>query len=102
MFNLPVLDVDSNPVESTKPRNLTNVIPLQLRGHKLFECGIRIDSSFRPIDRTGEVFAENLFAAGSVLGGYNYPIEKSGLGVALATGRTSGSLVVQFLREVVK
>jgi len=98
LFDLPVLDANHHPVDNTRPRNLTDVVPIQLQGHRLFECGIGTDESLHPIDRNGDVFAANLYAAGSILSGYNYPIEKSGLGVALTSGRASGTLAVQSLQ----
>lgn len=94
IFNLPVLTGVQLPVHNTRPRNLTRNISIQPKGHTLFECGVGTDSRFHPTDSNGEVFAENMFAAGSILGGYNYPVEKSGLGVALTTGRACGKLAL--------
>jgi len=58
--------------------------------HPAFSVGLRTDSRLRPLQEEGEVIFENLFAAGAVLGGYNYLTEKCGLGVALATGFLAG------------
>ncbi len=90
VFDLPVLDGTRQSVQDVRPSHLTRVVPLHKEGHPLFECGIGFDTRFRPIDVKGDIFASNLFAAGSVLCGYNYPVEKSGLGVALVTGRICG------------
>ena len=57
--------------------------------------GVRTDESLRPRDENGEVQFPNLRAAGSVLGGYDYPAEKSGSGVSIATGYAAGRAAAQ-------
>ena len=52
--------------------------------------GIAVDSSLRPIDASGKVILENVFIAGQNLAGYDYCREKSGNGVAMATGYLAG------------
>jgi glycerol-3-phosphate dehydrogenase subunit B len=74
----------------TRPQRLTNVVSLSPESHSLFGCGLSVDQFLRPINPDGLVAAENLFAAGSILAGYNYAMEKNGLGVALATGYHAG------------
>ncbi|MFW9978785.1 MAG: anaerobic glycerol-3-phosphate dehydrogenase subunit GlpB [Candidatus Thorarchaeota archaeon] len=98
IFNIPVLDGEYSPVQNTRPRNLTQIVSVQATGHGLFECGIGVDSKFQPTDAAGAIFSSNLWSAGSVLGGYNYPTEKSGLGVALATGKVCGELALASVR----
>ena len=58
--------------------------------HVLFEIGLRVDEKLRPLDQDGLMKFKNLFAAGSVLSGYNYVTEGTGSGVALATGSRAG------------
>ncbi|SEH15884.1 glycerol-3-phosphate dehydrogenase subunit B [Natronorubrum sediminis] len=53
--------------------------------------GLSPDRELRPLDPNGEPEFENLRAAGSVLGGYDYAAEKSGAGVSLATGYVAGT-----------
>lgn len=53
-------------------------------------CGIHVDSSLRPLDRFGEPAFENLFAAGALIGEYDYITEKCGFGVAALTGYLAG------------
>ncbi|APX96711.1 glycerol-3-phosphate dehydrogenase subunit GlpB [Natronorubrum daqingense] len=53
--------------------------------------GLVPDRELRPLDPNGEPEFENLRAAGSVLGGYDYAAEKSGAGVSLATGYVAGT-----------
>jgi glycerol-3-phosphate dehydrogenase subunit B len=100
VFGLPVLNSSRMPVSGRRPHSLTEVISVQPEGHELFECGIGFDEQLRPIEASGGIYADNLFAAGSVLSGYNYPAEKSGLGVALATGRAAGMNAVASIKGV--
>ncbi|MFW9953130.1 MAG: anaerobic glycerol-3-phosphate dehydrogenase subunit GlpB [Candidatus Thorarchaeota archaeon] len=100
LFGLPVFDSDHIPVKDTRPEKMTNVLSIQKEGHTLFGCGIGYDSSLKPIDSNGNVYASNLHAAGSILSGYNYTAEKSGLGVALTTGRVAGKRAAGAQKEV--
>ena len=79
---------------------MTKIVSVQSDGHTLFECGLGFDSRFRPTDNRGKTYATNLYAAGSILCGYNYHVEKSGLGVALATGRAVGKYATESTKEV--
>jgi len=58
--------------------------------HSLFSCGIKTNNFLQPINVKGEIIYENVFAAGSILNGYNYIHDKCGLGVALFTGYCAG------------
>jgi glycerol-3-phosphate dehydrogenase subunit B len=83
LFNLPVWSQDRNTaamdiLEFTDPNPLAR--------QALFEVGVRVDDRMRPLKENGKVLAGNLFAAGSILRGYNFAAEKCGAGVALATG----------------
>ncbi len=100
LFGLPILDSSRELVSETSPRRLTTIVPVQSEGHAIFGIGIGFDNKFRPTTVTGEVFSTNVFAAGAILCGYNYPVEKSGLGVALTTGRVVGKLASSKLKEV--
>ncbi|MEW6776141.1 MAG: FAD-binding protein [Bdellovibrionota bacterium] len=55
-----------------------------------FSAGLRVDSKMRPVDERGEPLYENLFAAGSLLGGYDATSGPGGLGVAIVTGFAAG------------
>ena len=66
-----------------------------LSGHfveeqRLFRAGLRIDAELRPLDSEGNPFDMRLFAAGSVIGGYDPAVDKTGLGVAAFTGFLAG------------
>ncbi len=101
VFGLPVLDGDRISALTVKPQRLTKRTAITNEGHPLFECGIGFDAVLRPLAGNGAPFASNLFAAGSILSGYNYPAEKSGLGVALITGREAGRRASDFAKEVI-
>jgi len=58
--------------------------------HQAFRVGVRIDSSLRPLGPLGEPFDPRLFAAGSVISGYDPAADKTGLGVAIFTGYLAG------------
>ena len=53
-------------------------------------AGLAVDNCLSPVDGTGEKMFENVFAAGRILGGYDFAKEKSGHGVAIATGWFAG------------
>jgi anaerobic glycerol-3-phosphate dehydrogenase len=52
-------------------------------------AGIATDRRLRPLDAEGQVAFENLFAAGAVLGGYEYA-GPYGFGVPILTGWLAG------------
>ena len=54
--------------------------------------GVKVNSDMKPLDADGNVLLGNVRFAGRVLGGYDFAAEKSGHGVALATGRYAGML----------
>jgi len=58
--------------------------------HEFAAFGVGTDDGLRPLDPDGNVEFENLRAAGSVLGGYDFAAEKSGSGVSIATGYAAG------------
>lgn len=58
--------------------------------HPFARFGVRTDGSLRPMGPDGSPEFENLRAAGSVLGGYDFAAEKSGSGVSIATGYAAG------------
>ncbi|MDR2105138.1 MAG: anaerobic glycerol-3-phosphate dehydrogenase subunit B [Deferribacteraceae bacterium] len=53
--------------------------------HPFGAFGVKVDSSLRAIDSSGEPILENVRFAGRILGGYDFAAEKSGNGVALVS-----------------
>ena len=58
--------------------------------HPFARFGVETDETLRPLTASDSVEFENLRAAGSVLGGYDFQAEKSGSGVSIATGYMAG------------
>jgi glycerol-3-phosphate dehydrogenase subunit B len=58
--------------------------------HPALAFGVRCGSDLRPIGRSGGPAFENLYAAGAVLEGWSFAGDRTGLGVALATGYVAG------------
>jgi len=50
------------------------------------KIGVAVDETMRPLDENGKVVLTNVFVAGRNLQGYDFCFEKSGNGVALASG----------------
>ncbi len=74
VFNLRVAKLDKNIFNS------------DLFGqHELNKIGFKINELMQPINERGAPILSNLHVVGSVIGGYDYNSEKSGLGVTLAT-----------------
>jgi glycerol-3-phosphate dehydrogenase subunit B len=57
-------------------------------------AGLMTDSRLRPLDEDGGIRFENLFAAGAVLGGYDYA-GACGFGVPLLTGWLAGTFAAK-------
>ncbi|MFC7142749.1 glycerol-3-phosphate dehydrogenase subunit GlpB [Halosimplex aquaticum] len=66
--------------------------------HPFARFGVRTDDDLRPVDADGAAEFENLRAAGSVLGGYDFAAEKSGSGVSIATGHAAGTAAAEAVR----
>lgn len=66
--------------------------------HDFARFGVETDERLRPMGADGGPEFENLRAAGSVLGGYDFAAEKSGSGVSIATGYAAGRSAAQEAR----
>ncbi|EMA13801.1 glycerol-3-phosphate dehydrogenase subunit GlpB [Haloarcula marismortui] len=66
--------------------------------HEFARYGVATDDDLRPLDASEHSEFENLRAAGSVLGGYDFAAEKSGSGVSIATGYAAGQRAAQEAR----
>ncbi|MFB0563971.1 MAG: anaerobic glycerol-3-phosphate dehydrogenase subunit GlpB [Candidatus Lokiarchaeia archaeon] len=90
IFNLPVYSGDGSSLEEVYLESLLSRDVFPKDGHKLFSSGIIVNEKLQPLTDEGEPIYGNLYAAGSILSGYNYMAEKSGMGVAIATGYLAG------------
>jgi len=90
IFNLPVYSSDGVNLEEVYLEKLLSRKVFPKGGHQLFSCGILVDENLQPLSEKGEPVYGNLYAAGAILSGYNYMAEKSGMGVAIATGYLAG------------
>ena len=83
IFNLPAW-TDQGPVLDKFPLDMTQ--SLVEAPHELFRLGLACDHQQRPLDQFGELFASNLYAAGSIMKGYDPAKEATGIGVAAVLG----------------
>lgn len=68
---------------------------LDRRGHPVFQGGVSVDASFRPLGQDNAPLHENLWAAGSVLAHTDSIRERSREGIAIATGYAAAQSVVR-------
>lgn len=99
-FGLMTVTGAFHSAEGILPSKVTNRLSITPEGQPVYSTGITVDPQFRPIQEEGVEWVKNLFAAGSVLAGYNYPVEKSGLGVALTSGFSAAMNAINYVKEV--
>lgn len=78
LFNLPVVQPQSRADWHHKDL-------LHTDGHPINRAGVAVDDSFRPMDSSGHVLYNNLFAAGAILAHQDWIRQKCGSGLAIAT-----------------
>jgi glycerol-3-phosphate dehydrogenase subunit B len=61
----------------------------------IFACGPRTDAAMRPVDARGRAVWPNVFAAGSILSGFDPFRDRCGSGVAVSTGCEAGKNAAQ-------
>jgi len=66
-------------------------------GHEITRCGIKTDRFFRPVDDAGNIYDQNLYAAGSILANQDWKREKSGSGIALTSAYAAVSALSRSL-----
>lgn len=80
-------------IDIPAPQDVAQWSEREIFGNHLFSrLGVRVDGDMRPVDDHGAPRWRNVFFAGRSLGGYDYAVEKSGLGVAAATGWQAGRM----------
>ncbi len=65
---------------------------LDIEGHPFSKFGVAVNECLQPVDSEGQVLIENVLVTGANIAGSNYPVEKCGNGVAIATGYKAGKL----------
>ena len=100
VFDLMPVTGDYHSAMEIVPSRSTNRLSISPGGQPIQSCGLSIDPKFRPVNEAGIEWAKNLFAAGAVLAGYNYSVEKSGLGVAATSGYSAAKNAIEFIKEV--
>jgi glycerol-3-phosphate dehydrogenase subunit B len=89
ILGLPLHDLGGRRVDGVSPHRLAR---RDYEGEQpLFASGVRTDARLRPLGAEGTPRLANLFAAGDLLGGFDPARERTGLGVALLTGRRAGA-----------
>lgn len=83
IFNLPI-PVPANVDEWSEPEIFGS--------HLITRLGVRVNNNLNPIDEKRIPILENVYFAGRTLGSYDYASEKSGFGVAAASGWRAGEL----------
>ncbi len=89
VFNLPLYDENGKPLRGRRIAQLLTRKPFPREGHPLMGCGVKVSPSMAPLSEGGAIY-DNLFVAGSLISGYNYVREKSGMGIAATTGYIAG------------
>jgi glycerol-3-phosphate dehydrogenase subunit B len=88
LLELPLYDLAGRRVDGVRPRRLVR------RDYEaeqpLFAAGVRTDAQLRPLAASGVPRLANAFAAGDLLGGFDPARDRTGLGVALLSGRRAG------------
>lgn len=67
-------------------------------GHPVYTGGVRVDGNFQPVSADGEVYYENLWAAGHMLAGTDPILEHSLEGIAVVTGVAAGRAIASMMR----
>ena len=88
LLDLPLYDLGGRRVDGLAPRRL---VRRDYEGEQpLFAAGARTDARLRPLGPDGTVPLANAFAAGDLLGSFDPARDRTGLGVALLSGRRAG------------
>lgn len=66
-----------------------------LGDHSFAQFGVDVDQRFQPLGPDGDVSYENLWAAGTVIGGWDFTAELARSGVELVTGYATGQRAVE-------
>lgn len=84
ILNLPVLLNGKHPTEGSLASGSF------ISSQPFAQAGLRVGPQLQPVDERGQLLLENLWAAGSLLGGYDSALQGCGMGVAVGTGTAAG------------
>ena len=70
--------------------------------HNFSKIGVVVNERLCPQNPRGETVLENVFLAGKILAGFDQSAEKSGHGVAIATGYQAGILAGNYAQEATR
>ena len=88
LLELPLYDLAGRRVDGVRPRRL---VRRDYEGEQpLFAAGVRTDAQLRPLAADSKPRLTNAFVAGDLLGGFDPARDRTGLGVALLSGRRAG------------
>jgi glycerol-3-phosphate dehydrogenase subunit B len=87
----PIFDA---PVSGPTEPPYFNEAFLASSGHPVLSTGVEVDERLRPA-AAGRPVVDNLFACGDILAGFDPYRERSGGGVALATGGCAGRFAAE-------
>lgn len=90
IFNIP-LNVPADVDEWTTPEIFGK--------HLLTSLGIKVNANMQAIEENNTPILDNVFFAGRTIGGYDYAAEKSGYGVAIATGLQAGKMAAGYVEQ---
>jgi glycerol-3-phosphate dehydrogenase subunit B len=92
LFDLPVAS-EIGPLEDDHPLPIVRALPTE--SHPLMTAGLWVDDAMRPL-REGHVAYPNLFAAGTVIGGFasRYALCADGVALATAIRAAEGAVAV--------
>jgi len=65
--------------------------------HSIYSIGVKVNSSFQPLNIDNKVLFNNLFAAGNIIADYNYIAREGGFGVAISTGYKAAKFLAQII-----
>jgi glycerol-3-phosphate dehydrogenase subunit B len=89
LLGLPLYDLGGRRVDGLAARRL---VRRDYEGEQpLFGTGVRTDTRMRPLGADGLPRFTNCFAAGDLLGSFDPARDRTGLGVALLSGRRAGA-----------
>jgi glycerol-3-phosphate dehydrogenase subunit B len=64
--------------------------PTYFENQPIFSVGLKVNKNMQPVNELGQVCYDNLWVAGSMIGGYSAMGSGCGMGLAIGTGKLAG------------